>query len=134
MQLGCGAVVEPFRGSSTSSLLTTFANVSQLHLFIEAFFTLWKSPQIDLKGVPLFLMTQVLRKYPMAIQYIQKTFSSTSGRQSPQHSLTPPSPSLPSTLPQPFTSSTQPYEEDVSLDGFMGRVDKENAPADMYSK
>ena len=120
MQLGCGVVVEPFRGSSTSSLFTTFANVSQISL--EAFIKLCKYPQIDAKGIPMFLITQVLRKYPMAIQNVQKIFSSTSGRQSPQHSLTPPSPSLPSTLPQPFTSSTRPYEEDVSLGGFMGRV------------
>jgi hypothetical protein len=106
MHLGTGCVVESFRGRPNSCLITLFAN-------------------IDLKGIPLFLMTQVLRRYPMAIQCIQRAFSS---RQSPQRSLTPPSPSLPSTQDQPFTVSTRPYEEDVSLSAFVGRVNKQKAP------
>ena len=79
--------------------------------------------QIDLKGIPLFLMTQVLRRHPMAIQYIQKNFSS---RQSPQHFVPPPSPSLP--CQHPFTSSTRPFEEEVSLSAFMSKTNKQSIP------
>ena len=103
--------------SHALQMLVSYILLEALHLC--------KSPQIDLKGLPRFLMTQVLQKYPMSIQCIQRAFSS---RQSPQRSLTPPSPSLPSTQDQPFTASTQPYEEDLSLGAFMGRVNKQKAP------
>lgn len=73
------------------------------------------SLQVDLKGLPLFITNQVLRRQPMAVKSIQRSFEI---QQSIQNSLNPLS------LPETSSEHTLPYEENLSLGMFLGKTEK----------
>ncbi|XP_064403518.1 uncharacterized protein LOC135349005 [Halichondria panicea] len=62
---GCGFVLEPYQGDESRTLFNYLGN-------------------IDLKGVPMFIMSKILKAHPVcAIQALRKHFNTTQSHQSP---------------------------------------------------
>lgn len=101
---GSGWVMDKLNGSSSRTLVTYVGNVNSVlmstcvnHLFSIHFL------QVDLKGIPIFVMNLVLRRHPFAVHFIR------------QQMIAPSEQSAASVRPRRLSSVSSDDDDDWSL-------------------
>lgn len=118
IQVGTGWFLEPYRGSSQSTLVSYVAHVSADLVCVQSTW-LYSSPlpchlQVDLIGLPPIIANRVLRRQPLNVFYVRKHLMK---RQRTQ-SVPVPTP-FPSAVDDDFTGqSGRHFEEPLPITAF----------------
>lgn len=74
--------MEKVNGSNSRTLVTYVANVSRKNAF--KFWRELYTSQVDLKGIPIFIMNMIIKRHPLAVHFVRRQMIDPSGTARPR--------------------------------------------------